>query len=106
MHRPTVMRAFMGSITNAEQLTTRALHPTELHAAPQVDHSALKCPLKLHHTRMASLEMREVGLDPCSYVVDAHFRQTFQVLSELFCPLSIRNKLAGIKPVPFCDQRV
>ena len=106
MRRLTVMRALMESVLNAQQLARRALHPTELHAALQVDYSALESPLKLHHARMASLETRQVGLNPCSYVVDAHFRQVFQVLSELLCPLSIGNKLAGIKLVPFCDQRV
>lgn len=106
MRRLTVMHPVMESILNAEQLARCTLHPTELHAALQVNNSALKCPLQFHHTRVTGLETRQVGPDPCSYVIDAHFRQIFQVLSEPLCPLNIRNKLAGIKLIPFWEQRV
>ena len=60
VRRLTVVCILMEPIPNAEQLARLALHPTELHTAFQVDHSALEGPLELHHTRVASLETYQV----------------------------------------------
>ena len=48
--RLTVVCLLVEPIPNAEQLARPALHPTELHTALQVNHSALEGPLELHDT--------------------------------------------------------